>query len=128
MDKVQVLRALQDYGNAHIRIARALRYSGHKAANKKPPERKVRRFFFAPPAKGGIRNALPAEGVAEAYHEKRFLTLAKDIKEGRMFMRTKPTVWRCLNCGCLVEGDHAPEMCPACAHPKAYFAELNYTF
>ena len=66
--------------------------------------------------------------VAEAYHEKRFLALAKDIKEGRMFMRTKPTVWRCLNCGCLVEGDHAPEMCPACAHPKAYFAELNYTF
>ena len=66
--------------------------------------------------------------VAEAYHEKRFLALAKDIKEGRMFMRTKPTVWRCLNCGCLVEGDHAPEMCPACAHPKAYFAELNYSF
>ena len=66
--------------------------------------------------------------IAEAYHEKRFLALAKDIKEGRMFMRTKPTVWRCLNCGCLAEGDHAPEMCPACAHPKAYFAELNYSF
>ena len=66
--------------------------------------------------------------VAEAYHEKRFLALAKDIKEGRMFVRSKPTVWRCLNCGCLVEGDHAPEMCPACAHPKAYFAELNYSF
>ena len=66
--------------------------------------------------------------IAEAYHEKRFLALAKDIKEGRMFVRTKPTVWRCLNCGCLAEGDHAPEMCPACAHPKAYFAELNYTF
>ena len=66
--------------------------------------------------------------IAEAYHEKRFLALAKDIKEGRMFVRTKPTVWRCLNCGCLAEGDHAPEMCPACAHPKAYFAELNYSF
>ena len=66
--------------------------------------------------------------VAEAYHEKRFLALAKDIKEGRMFMRSRPVVWRCLNCGCLVEGDHAPEMCPACAHPKAYFAELNYSF
>ena len=66
--------------------------------------------------------------VAEAYHEKRFLKLASDIKEGRMFMRSKPTVWRCINCGCLVDGDHAPEMCPACAHPKAYFAELNYSF
>ena len=66
--------------------------------------------------------------VAEAYHEKRFLALAKDIKEGRMFVRSQPTVWRCLNCGCLVNGDHAPEQCPACAHPKAYFAELNYAF
>ena len=66
--------------------------------------------------------------VAEAYHEKRFLSLANDIKEGRMFVRNKPTVWRCLNCGCLVEGEHAPEVCPACAHPKAYFAELNYSF
>ena len=66
--------------------------------------------------------------VAEAYHEKRFLALAKDIKEGRMFMREKATVWRCRNCGCLVEGTHAPEMCPACAHPKDHFEELNYTF
>ncbi|MBB5141948.1 rubrerythrin [Desulfovibrio intestinalis] len=66
--------------------------------------------------------------VAEAYHEKRFLKLASDIKEGRMFMRSKPTVWRCLNCGCLVDGDHAPDMCPACAHPKAFFEELNYSF
>jgi len=66
--------------------------------------------------------------VAEAHHEKRFLQLAADIKEGRMFMREHATVWRCLNCGCLVEGAHAPEMCPACAHPKAYFAELNYSF
>ena len=66
--------------------------------------------------------------VAEAYHERRFLALAKDIKEGRMFLREKPVVWRCRNCGCLVEGAHAPEMCPACAHPKAYFEELNYSF
>ena len=66
--------------------------------------------------------------VAEAYHEKRFLALAKDIKEGRMFMREKATVWRCRNCGCLVEGTHAPDLCPACAHPKAHFEELNYTF
>ena len=63
--------------------------------------------------------------IAEAYHEKRFIALAKDIKEGRMFVRTKPTVWRCLNCGCLVEGDHAPEMCPACAHPTAHFEVLH---
>ena len=66
--------------------------------------------------------------VAEAHHEKRFLQLASDIREGRMFMREKPVIWRCLNCGCLVEGKNAPDLCPACAHAKAYFAELNYSF
>lgn len=66
--------------------------------------------------------------VAEAYHERRFLALAKDIKEGRMFMREKATVWRCLNCGCLVDGANAPDLCPACIHPKAFFEELNYSF
>ena len=45
-----------------------------------------------------------------------------------MFMREKATVWRCRNGGCLVEGTHVPEMCPACAHPKDHFEELNYTF
>lgn len=77
---------------------------------------------------GEVAAAMRNIAIAEAYHEKRFLALAKDVKEGRMFMRSKPTVWRCLNCGCLVEGDHAPELCPACAHPKEYFAELNYSF
>ena len=66
--------------------------------------------------------------VAEAHHEKRFLAFADAIKNGSVFKSPDKIVWRCLNCGCLVEGDHAPEMCPACAHPKAYFAELNYTF
>lgn len=66
--------------------------------------------------------------VAEAFHEKRFLELAAQIREGRMFCRPKPTVWRCLKCGCLVEGANAPEVCPACGHPKAYFEELNYAF
>lgn len=66
--------------------------------------------------------------VAEKYHEQRFLALARDIKEGRMFMRDKPVIWRCRNCGCLVEGAQAPEACPACAHPKAHFEELNYSF
>ena len=66
--------------------------------------------------------------IAEAYHERRFLALAKDIKEGRMFMREQLTTWRCRNCGFLAQGATAPEVCPACEHPKAYFEELNYAF
>jgi rubrerythrin len=61
---------------------------------------------------------------AEEYHEKRFLAFAKNIKEGRTFKREAPVVWRCRNCGYVGEGPHAPDSCPACAHPQAYFEVL----
>lgn len=66
--------------------------------------------------------------VAEKFHEKRYLALLKMVKEGTMFKREQETVWRCRNCGCLVRGKEAPEVCPACHHPQAYFEELNYAF
>lgn len=62
--------------------------------------------------------------VAEEYHERRFLAFAKNIQEGKVFQREIAVAWRCRNCGCLVEGKNAPELCPACAHPKAYFEVL----
>ena len=62
--------------------------------------------------------------IAEQYHEERFLAFAKNIKEGRVFVRETPVVWRCRNCGYLHEGTEAPETCPACAHPRAYFEIL----
>lgn len=63
--------------------------------------------------------------IAEAFHEKRYLELAKDIKEGRMFLRDQKVSWLCQNCACIVEGKEAPQKCPACAHPQAYFKVLN---
>ena len=59
--------------------------------------------------------------VAERFHEKRFRAFAANIKNGSVFKKDKPTTWRCLNCGYLHEGNEAPELCPACAHPKAHF-------
>ncbi len=66
--------------------------------------------------------------VAEKQHEKRYLALLKNIEEGHVFKKDKPVVWRCLNCGYVQEGAEAPELCPACAHPQAYFELLaeNY--
>ncbi len=58
---------------------------------------------------------------AEAWHEKRFLDLAANIKEGRVFVRPQTVVWRCRNCGYIHEGTIAPDCCPACAHPQAHF-------
>lgn len=66
--------------------------------------------------------------IAESFHEKRYLTLAEMIKNNTMFKRPQNTVWECLNCGCLVNGAEAPQICPACGHPQAYFVEYNFTF
>jgi len=64
-------------------------------------------------------------GVAEKQHEKRYLALLANIQSGRVFRREEPVVWRCRNCGYLHEGTEAPEVCPACAHPQAYFELLG---
>lgn len=66
-----------------------------------------------------------AIAVAEKQHEKRYLALQANIENGRVFRRDKPVVWRCINCGYLHEGTEAPEICPSCAHPQAYFELLG---
>ena len=66
--------------------------------------------------------------VAEEGHENRFLKLAENIKNERVFKRDEAQWWRCLNCGYLHEGTEAPEMCPACAHPQAHFSLLGENY
>ncbi|MFP5214135.1 MAG: rubredoxin-like domain-containing protein, partial [Acidobacteriota bacterium] len=51
--------------------------------------------------------------------------LAANIEAGRVFKRPATVVWRCINCGYLHEGDEAPDMCPACAHPQSYYEILG---
>ena len=70
---------------------------------------------------GEVAAVMQAIAVAEAFHERRYLAFAKNIKEGHVFVREQSVTWRCRNCGCTVDGTSAPEACPACAHPKAYF-------
>ena len=69
-----------------------------------------------------------AIAVAEKQHEKRYLALADNVKEGRVFVRPEPVVWRCMNCGYLHEGTSAPAACPACAHPTAHFEILGENY
>jgi rubrerythrin len=66
--------------------------------------------------------------VAEKQHEKRYLALAENIKAGRVFKREEKTVWQCRNCGYVHDGDQAPELCPACAHPQAHFELLGENY
>ena len=59
--------------------------------------------------------------VAEKGHEERYLAFVKNIEEGKVFKKDTEVVWQCRNCGYLYEGNEAPEICPACLHPQAFF-------
>lgn len=63
------------------------------------------------------------DGVAaiEKEHEARYLKLLENIEGGLVFSRDGDMIWQCANCGHIVIGKEAPEVCPVCAHPKAYF-------
>ena len=63
------------------------------------------------------------EGVAaiEKSHEERYRKLLKNIKDKVVFSRDGNTIWVCRNCGHIVVGKDAPEICPVCSHPKSYF-------
>ncbi len=57
----------------------------------------------------------------EKEHEERYRKLLSNVKDGLVFSRDGDKVWQCSNCGHIVVGKAAPEMCPVCAHPKSYF-------
>nr|WP_207729387.1 rubrerythrin family protein [Clostridium gallinarum] len=57
----------------------------------------------------------------ENMHERRYNKLLKNLEEGTVFKKDEVVLWKCGNCGFIFEGEEAPEACPACLHPKAYF-------
>ena len=65
-------------------------------------------------------------GVAavEKHHEERYLKLLENIEKGVVFSREGDTIWKCRNCGHIVIGKQAPEVCPVCEHAQSYF-EIN---
>ena len=60
----------------------------------------------------------------EKHHEERYKALLENVETKKVFEKSEVKVWKCRNCGHIVVGIKAPEMCPVCAHPKAYF-EVN---
>ena len=80
---------------------------------------------FAKTAKeeGFDRIAFLFESVAaiEKEHEARYRKLIENIEGGLVFSKDGDTIWKCRNCGHIVIGKSAPEVCPVCAHPQSYF-------
>lgn len=67
-------------------------------------------------------------GAIEREHEKRYRALLNNIETSSVFERSEVKIWECRNCGHIVIGTKAPEVCPVCAHPQSYFEikEENY--
>jgi len=72
-----------------------------------------------------IARIFTAIAVAEKQHEKRYVALAKNIEDDRVFHKDEVTTWRCMNCGYVHEGKNALPVCPACAHAQAHFEVLG---
>lgn len=60
-------------------------------------------------------------GEVEKRHEERYRKLLKNLKDGVVFSKDGDAVWQCMNCGHIVIGKKAPEVCPVCNHPQSYF-------
>ena len=60
-------------------------------------------------------------GAIEKSHEERYRALLKNIEMQQVFAKSEEKMWECRNCGHLVMGKEAPEVCPVCAHPQSYF-------
>ena len=57
----------------------------------------------------------------EQWHERRYNKLIKSLESGNVFKRPDKALWKCRNCGLVIEAAEAPDICPTCAHPQAYF-------
>ena len=81
--------------------------------------------YFASKAKkdGYVQIAAKFEmvGTIEKHHEERYRKLLQNIEEGIVFSREGDVIWQCSNCGHIVIGKKAPEVCPVCDHPQSYF-------
>ena len=62
-----------------------------------------------------------AVAAIEKTHEERYRALLANVEMQKVFEKAEETIWECRNCGHLVMGKKAPEVCPVCTHPKAYF-------
>jgi rubrerythrin len=64
----------------------------------------------------------------EEQHEKRYRKLLENLKNKSVFKKDKTIKWKCRNCGYVHEGKEAPELCPACKHPQAYYEVLEENY
>lgn len=74
-----------------------------------------------------VANSFKSIAEIEKTHSERFEMLAKLLKQNKLFVSDIECEWMCLNCGNIIKGKNAPEICPVCNHEKGYFVRLELT-
>ena len=75
-----------------------------------------------------IANLFEAVAKIEKEHEERYRILLANVKDEKVFKKDEKIIWQCRNCGYVCESPQAPQVCPVCAHPQAYFEELKKNY
>ena len=75
-----------------------------------------------------IANRFEAVAKIEKEHEERYRILLANVKDEKVFKKDEKIIWQCLNCGYVCESPQAPQVCPVCAHPQAYFEQLKKNY
>ena len=111
------LKALEGIGDTKANLAAAAKGENYEWTDM------YDRFAKEADEEGFHELAAQFRGVAmiEKSHEERFRALLNNIEMQTVFEKAGKTMWECRNCGHLVMGEKAPEVCPVCAHPQAYF-------
>ena len=111
------LKALEGIGDTKANLAAAAKGENYEWTDM------YDRFAREADEEGFHELAEQFRGVAmiEKSHEERFRALLNNVEMQTVFEKAGKTMWECRNCGHLVMGEKAPEVCPVCAHPQAYF-------
>ena len=75
-----------------------------------------------------IANLFEAVAKIEKEHEERYRILLANVKDEKVFKKDEKIIWQCLNCGYVCESPQAPQVCPVCAHPQAFFEQLKKNY
>ena len=75
-----------------------------------------------------IARLFEAVAKIEKEHEERYRLLLANVKDDKVFKKDEKIIWQCRNCGYVCESPQAPQVCPVCAHPQAYFEQLKKNY
>ena len=75
-----------------------------------------------------IANLFEAVAKIEKEHEERYRILLANVKDEKVFKKDEKIIWQCRNCGYVCESPQAPQVCPVCAHPQAYFEQIKKNY